>query len=293
VIEVLTGKVWDEAMQELLFAPLGLDRTVSMAEQAVLHRVAAGHIHAPDEPPRLVGVWGLPRSAGPAGILNSTVADLLTFARLHLAGGVTAGGNRLLSAQSAAAMRSEQVRLPVSEVLADSWGLGLARGDWGGTQVIGHDGGVLGQQSYLRLLREHDFAVVLLTNAGATRDLYETLIREVVGELTGVEMPRPVTPPAGPPAVDIGRYEGTYERTGVRFDVERGERGLRLRITTQVAVPGFDRPPEEHELVPVSEDLFMYQPPGVQTWQTVTFFRLPDGSPYLHLGFRAAPRVGR
>jgi dipeptidyl aminopeptidase/acylaminoacyl peptidase/CubicO group peptidase (beta-lactamase class C family) len=293
VIEVLTGKVWDEAMRGLVLAPLGLERTVTMAEEAVLHRVAIGHVHAPDEPPRRADVWAIPRSIGPAGILCSTVADVLAFARLHLAGGVAADGTRLLSARSAAAMRTEQVALPSGYVLADSWGLGLARGDWGGTQVIGHDGGVIGQQSYLRLLPEHDLAVVLLTNAGTTRDLYETLMREVVDELAGVEMPRPLTPPADPPQVDIGQYEGTYERTGVRFDIERGEQGLLLRITDKIGVPGFDRPPEEFHLVPMGEDRFAFRLPGTQTWQIVSFYRLPDGSSYLHLGFRATPRAGR
>jgi hypothetical protein len=158
---------------------------------------------------------------------------------------------------------------------------------------VGHDGGTIGQSAYLRVLPEHDLAVALLTNGGFTRDLYEILVQEVIQELTGVEMTRPITPPPEPPTVDIGRYEGTYERTGVRYEVERGEHGPRLRITSEHGVPWLDRPPEEHDLVSVRENVFAIRPPRAQTWQTVTFYELPDGSPYLHLGLRATPRVAR
>ncbi|MCL2464184.1 MAG: hypothetical protein FWF28_03835, partial [Micrococcales bacterium] len=48
----------------------------------------------------------LQRSAGPAGLITASVADLLTFARLHLRDGVTADGERVLGAGSAQAMRA-------------------------------------------------------------------------------------------------------------------------------------------------------------------------------------------
>ena len=59
-------------------------------------------------------VWGLPRSIGPAGLITATVGDLLTFARLHLDGGFTADGKRLLSEASVAAMQSVCAAIPSS-----------------------------------------------------------------------------------------------------------------------------------------------------------------------------------
>ncbi|MFN2590487.1 MAG: serine hydrolase domain-containing protein, partial [Actinomycetota bacterium] len=38
IIEVLTDKVWDDAMRERLFEPLGLTRTGTLPEHAILHR---------------------------------------------------------------------------------------------------------------------------------------------------------------------------------------------------------------------------------------------------------------
>jgi len=91
VIERVTGKTWDEAMRERLFTPLGLTRTVTLPEEAILQAAAVGHVdvHGEQQPTQ---VWGLPRSVGPAGLITSTVADVLAFARMHLVGGVAADG---------------------------------------------------------------------------------------------------------------------------------------------------------------------------------------------------------
>ncbi len=68
-------------------------------------------------------VWGLPRSIGPAGLITATASDLLTFARLHLDGGVTADGKRLLSEAAVTAMRSACAAIPSSprQVRPSGW----------------------------------------------------------------------------------------------------------------------------------------------------------------------------
>ena len=45
--------------------------------------------------PVLAPVWRLPRSLGPAGLICSTPADVLAFARMHLTGGLAADGTRV------------------------------------------------------------------------------------------------------------------------------------------------------------------------------------------------------
>ena len=52
----------------------------------MFHRVAVGHVESRTRS-RGPAAFGLPRSAGPAGLVNSTVGDVLAFARMHLAGG--------------------------------------------------------------------------------------------------------------------------------------------------------------------------------------------------------------
>ncbi|HEU5161217.1 MAG TPA: serine hydrolase [Streptosporangiaceae bacterium] len=291
VIEKLTGQTWDAAMRDVLFTPLGLTRTVTLPDDALLHRTAVGHVHEGDEEPRRAPVWVLPRSAGPAGLITSTVGDVLAFARLHLAGGVAADGTRILSEATVAAMQSEQVRLPDPYTLADSWGLGWFRLDWNGTRLIGHDGNTIGQSAFLRVLPEQNLAVTLLTNGGHTRDLYETLIREIFREVAGVEMSVPLTPSSDDGA-DVTRHAGTYERTGVRIEVWQDGDRARLRMTSTQDVAGLDQEPKELDLLPVRDDIYVVRLPGNETWMPVTFYTLADGSPYVHLGVRATPKVG-
>ena len=292
VIEKITGGTWDAALREKLFTPLGLSRTVTLPEEALLHRAAVGHISPPGAEPSRAPVWQLPRSLGPAGLISSTVADVLAFARLHLNGGVSKDGQRLLSEASAKAMTELQADLPDKYSLGDSWGLGWIRFGWNGTRLIGHDGNTIGQAAFLRVLPEAGLAVTLLTNGGHSRDLYEDLYREIFAELAGVEMPHTLKPPADPLTVDITEHIGTYERASVRIDVfEKEQRPmLRTTLTGELAALLPD-PVSEYPLVPVGDDLFVVREPDAQNWTPVTFYELPTGEKYLHFGVRATPKV--
>ena len=214
VIEKITGLTWDGALREKIYAPLGLTHTVTLPEEALLFRTAAGHVDVSAEPV-LAPVWQLPRSLGPAGLISSTPADVLAFARMHLTGGLAADGTRVLSAASAAAMTEFQADVPDKYILGDSWGIGWIRFGWDGQRLVGHDGNTIGQAAFLRVLPEAGLAVTLLTNGGNTRDLYEDLYREIFAELAGVAMPTPITPPAEPVDTDITPHLGSYERAGV------------------------------------------------------------------------------
>ncbi|HZM82958.1 MAG TPA: serine hydrolase [Candidatus Limnocylindrales bacterium] len=296
IIERLTGGTWDAALREKLFTPLGLRRTVTLPEEALLHRAAVGHVTPPGGEPTRAPVWQLPRSAGPAGLISSTVADVLAFARLHLTGGVGADGQRLLSEASAQAMTELQAELPDKYSLGDSWGLGWIRFGWNGSRLIGHDGNTIGQSAFLRLLPEAGLAVTLLTNGGHSRDLYEDLYREIFAELAGVEMPRTLEPPAQPVTppvtVDVSRHLGTYERASVRIDVFENEQGPMLRTTlTGELAKLLPDPVTEYPLVPIGDDLFVVREPQAQTWTPVTFYQLPTGEKYMHFGVRATPKV--
>ncbi|KAA9163643.1 serine hydrolase [Amycolatopsis acidicola] len=290
VIEKITGKTWDAALRERLCTPLGLDHTVTLPEEALMFRAAVGHVGAPE--PVKAPVWTLARSAGPAGLIDSTPADVLAFARMHLTGGLAADGTRVLSEASASAMAAKQVDLPDKHSLAQSWGLGWFRLDWDGRLVIGHDGNTIGQAAFLRLLPSEGLAVTLLTNGGNSRGLYEDLYREIFAELAEVAVPRPLSPPAEPVSVDISPHLGTYERASTRIEVftDDGKPKLRTTVTGPLAelVPD---PVEEYELVAVSENLFVVWVPQLADWMPVTFYSLPTGEQYVHHGVRATPKV--
>ncbi|WP_420323400.1 serine hydrolase domain-containing protein [Kribbella antibiotica] len=288
VIEKLTGKTWDQVLRERIITPLGLGHTVTLPEEALLHRTAVGHLDG-----KLAPVWGLQRSAGPAGLISSTVADVLAFARLHLDGGLAPDGKQLLSEASVTEMAELHAELPANS-LGDSWGLGWIRFAWDGQSVIGHDGGTIGQTAFLRILPTEGLAITLLTNGGSAGDLYDELFGELFQELADVKLPTPLAPPATPPAVDLEPHTGRYERAGTTHEVlvRDGSAVLRTTVTGPLAalVP---EATQERALVPVDDsgDLFAIRPDGALAWSAVTFYSLPTGEKYLHLSSRATPKV--
>ncbi|GCD93058.1 serine hydrolase domain-containing protein [Embleya hyalina] len=293
VIERITGDRWDDAMRERLYEPLGLTHTVTLPEDALRFRTAIGHTGTGDD---RTGVpqWGLVRSAGPAGLICSTPREVLAFARLHLNDGVTADGTRVLSAAGARLMREKQIDLPNGHTLGDSWGLGWILMGWDGQRLYGHDGATLGQSAFLRVLPDADLAVCLLTNGGDGRALYGDLFGEIVDALAGVRVPPPLEPSDGPLPADAADHLGVYEREAVRMEVVENDGALTLRttVTNGLAMGRQETPVVESELRSVGGDVYATRFPGLRDWTAVTFYRLADGSPYMHAGVRATPKVG-
>jgi len=292
VIEVLTGKTWDAVLRERIITPLGLEFTSTLPEETVLHRVAVGHITPdPEQDPEVVKTFLMPRPLGPAGLISATAADVTSFARMHLLGGVAPDGTRVLSDGSTDAMQAHELDLPEKHTLGDSWGLGWIRFDWSSERLYGHDGSTFGQNAYLKVLPSQGLSVALLTNGGHSTDLYRNLFREIFAEVAGLDMPAQLTPPDQAPTLELGAHVGTYERSSVTTEVFEGDDGLVLRIVpTGTIAEASGATIEELALHPVEENLFVTQPPGQESWMPVMFYQLPDGSSYVHYGARANPK---
>jgi CubicO group peptidase (beta-lactamase class C family) len=292
VIEHLTGAIWDTAMRERLFDPLGLTHTNTLPEEALLFRAAVGHVGEDVGDPYRAPAWVLPRSTGPAGLINATVGDVLAFARLHLTGGLAPDGTRLVREETVATMAEKHVELPDRYTFGDSWGLGWIRYSWDGRALIGHDGSTIGQAAFLRVCPAERLGVVLLTNGGNTRDLYEDLYREIFAELADIAMPRPLEPPAEPVSVDVTPFIGTYERTGTRLEVFVGGGEPTLRVTATGPLAALlPEPTKEFRLVPVADTLFAVRAPNAETWRAVRFYALASGEQYVQFGGRGTPKM--
>ncbi|MBF8184445.1 beta-lactamase family protein [Nonomuraea sp. K274] len=290
IIEVVTGRTWDQAIKEKLFTALGLTRTSTLPEEAMMFAHAMGHVKGGKEPV-VAPVWGLPRAVAPAGLITAPATDVLAFARMHLAGGLAADGTRVLTQESTAAMSAYQTDCPEKHLLGDSWGLGWFRCDWHGHRAYGHDGNTIGQAAFLRVLPEAGVAVALNTNGGNTHDLYVDLYDEIFTELTGVRMPEPFEPPAEPVTSDVTPYAGTYERGSVRMEVFDDEGRPTLRTTMMGPLAELeDTPVETYEMIPVSQGVYAVRPEGMESWAPVTFYSLPTGEEYVHYGARATPK---
>nr|GID83039.1 hypothetical protein Ade03nite_19630 [Actinoplanes derwentensis] len=292
IIEQVTGKSWDRAMRELVFTPMGLDRTMTLPEEALLHSAAMGHERQPDGTLQPAARWGLPRSNGPAGGIVATARDVLAFARFHLDDGHASDGRSLMPADLVREMRSVRTELPFHDGENDALGLTWFRKTWEGHPLVGHDGDTIGQTAFLRLLPSQRLAVVLLTNGGPARDLYRALYSEIFSALAGVAMPAPLRPPGDPAVFDIRRHTGVYRGHDYENEVldRNGAPGLRwaARGPLREVMPAAGG---EYETVAAGPDLLLYREPGGHRWHPATFTRLPDGRPGLHIGLRVYVRV--
>ena len=294
LVEVLRGATWDQVMRERLFQPLGLEAIGTLPEEALLWGAATGHITPPGVPaPMVAPQWGLTRSAGPAGLVHARARDLLAFARMHLAEGMAPGGTRILSAESARAMREPQVEVPDRWTFGGHWGLGWILPQWDGRPLFAHDGGTIGQSAFLRVLPgEPDLVVALLTNGGETRDLYQDLFAEVFDALAGVTITPRVEPLANPPAFDPADVVGRYERESMAHEVVLRDDGLVLvHLPSGILATAMGADRFEGPLLPFENDVFLTALPSVSGYLPVVFYEAPDGSRYLHLGGRAAAKV--
>ena len=297
VIEVLRGKSWDEVLQERLLLPLGMDAAGTLPEQALLWGAAVGHITPPGAAePMLTPQWGLMRNAGPAGTLHGRAADLLAFAQLHLNDGLAPDGTRLLTSESAQAMRVPQVEVPDRWTLGSHWGLGWILIDWDGAKVFGHDGATLGQQAFLRVLpgsgERAPLAVALTCNGGDMGSLYHAIFAEVFSEYAGVTMTPPLEPTGYQPEVDLGTYVGTYSRESMEYVIEPDGEGLRLVARPSgVLATALGATEMTGPMIPFERDVFLTTLPALPGFIPAVFYTIATGESFLHLGGRATPRT--
>lgn len=295
VLEVVTGQVWDQVLQNELVAPLGLERTVTLPEDVLRYRAACGHV---GEPGKLTVTpqWGMPRSLGPAGLVCASAEDVLGFAEPFLQQGCGPDGQPWLSPDTVTELFQPQVAVPDRWTLGAHWGVGWILYQEAGPghplAVVGHDGATLGQSACLRLVPERGVAVALLMNGGATGDLANTLLRELLDSVAGAPLPPRLTPVPGADGGDRSNQVGRYVRAAATLTVaEHGDRGLTLTmVDTSELAHVHDDDAVRVDLEPVEQDVYVGRLPGTQNWTPAVFFQLDDGSRYLHLGARATRR---
>lgn len=299
IVEVLNDKVFEDVLRERIFGPLGLEHSVSFADEAIVHPTAVGHDPDPEDPSRLVvsTPWGLHRAFGPMGsALVASAGDVLRFVQLHLDGGVSPSGERLLAEATVTDMQREQARL-VDDVLGEAWGLGWILDRWGEVHVIGHDGNSIGQNAFMRVAPAERFGFCLQTNVGSALLLYRELASWLFGERFGVG-------PKGDveelPDLSVGepdRYVGRYEREGLQLDVTTNDSRLFATIvpTHEVAQSQNWPPMVDLPLRPTARhDTFLLRVPIADADLPAVFFAPedPGGRPtYLHYGGRAKRRI--
>jgi CubicO group peptidase (beta-lactamase class C family) len=228
VLEVVTGTSFGDLLAREVYAAVGMDDSCASAEDAILRSTAVGHFPDPSGAVRRTGMFKLPDTWGPAGSTPiGTVHDLLAFGRTHLAGGVAPTGTRVLSAESAARMRTVAFDMHTPNV--PPIGLGWLLVPFGGTTVLSMSGASPGGVAVLAVAPELDLVFVAFGNDPRAMALHDRLLLWLLRELGGVEVPDLVT--ATTPAGDLDRYAGTYRSNQLRVDVGVVDGQLEERMT--------------------------------------------------------------
>ncbi|MBX3155622.1 MAG: beta-lactamase family protein [Deltaproteobacteria bacterium] len=168
------GPAYDQAMQALVFDPLGMKSTTFDPAVAIRGEHATPHARSIDGPYEEIPVnyERITVAVRPAGAAWSTVRDLAQFAMLELAHGKR-DGKTLVGEANLLERRKPQVRLDDNH----AYGLGLFVAIEHGTGIVSHAGNTLGFTSDLFLLPDHDTGVVLLTNGGGANELRSAIQR--------------------------------------------------------------------------------------------------------------------
>jgi len=187
LIEVATGKTYEEATRELLFLPLGMTRSCFSAGEAITHRVAVGHVIV-DEKPTVARPWAFPRATTPVGGVVSTANDLMRYARFHLGDGTTPDGARILSRESLELMRTPLADADLDRKVGVSWFIRSV----GGVRLQYHGGVAIGQQGVLMLAPDRGEAVTVQTNSARGGLLHQDVTTWWLRQRLAINVPEPV-----------------------------------------------------------------------------------------------------
>ncbi len=237
--------------------------------------------------------WGLPRSAGPAGLISARVADVLAFAQMHLC-------RRSRSRRHARAL--------VGERRGDDREAGRAPRHADARRLVGSrlDPVRLGRRAAHRPRRldaragsvppRSPVARPRRLAAHERRPCDRSLARAPAGGLRRARG----RGDAGPDRAGrhVGRRRsraptsGATSARGSRPRCSRATRGSscarRSRGRSQRSCPSRCT---STPLAPVEPGVFAIRAPGTTTWIAVTFYALADGARYVHYGARANPLV--
>lgn len=156
------GSGYDQAMQALVFDPLGMRNTTFDYARAQTGNHAAPHGYDIDHNTRIMGM-GLNdtiKASRPAGAAWSTVNDLLKYVQMEIDRGLLPDGNRYIGEVALLQRREPQISLGADKDYAMA--LMVDRSD--GVTVISHGGAMGGFKSDMLWWPAQQVGAVILTN---------------------------------------------------------------------------------------------------------------------------------
>ena len=288
VIEAVTGKTYEAALDELVLGPLGLKHSFLFPADSMTHRFAVGHATIGDRTV-VLSPWQTVRACGPAGGITASMIDQLRYARFHLGDGNAEDGARILTAESIAMMQT-----PGNAGMLDiKMGLAWRTRDIGGIRRVFHGGGTYGQISAFTMTPARKFGLALTTNSTNGGLFILDVTKGLVAEFLGNDEPEPAEIPMT--ASQLAEFSGRYTQASGDIEIRTEEGKLMMQLHPKGGFPTKDTPPgptpRPFRVGLIGEDRIAMVEPPIKDIQG-EFIRNPDASiAWLRWGFRIHARI--
>jgi CubicO group peptidase (beta-lactamase class C family) len=195
IIPAVTDNSWETFVEQRIMQPLGMTHCFAgkvsaqrQADVATPHGIVDGKLQTiirPIDPDK-------PSVSGPAGGIQCSLNDMLTWVKVQLNQGKTAAGKSLFSETQHRMMWTPQTIMPVSwrskrfdNTHLSAYGLGWRINDMDGYLQVHHSGSLAGMYSFVSLFPELDLGFVVLTNqqsSAARSALMYTAMKPYLGD---------------------------------------------------------------------------------------------------------------
>lgn len=161
IAEVVTQKQFPDLMQELMFAPLHMTRTLFDRTTAMTYPLALPHELDSTGGMRVKHTFVDNAVGNPAGLALSTILDLSNFALLYHGEGCF-GQERLLNTSTLAEMQHPQAKMhtPIDLAYGLSWFIAHYRGQ----RCVMHYGSMMSYMGEIRFFPAEKLTVIALSN---------------------------------------------------------------------------------------------------------------------------------
>ena len=274
VIEDIYGKPYADAMDELIFKPVGMERTTFRPFLAITYPFATGHA-LDNGKPAIIRPMFNNTAMWPAGSIFSNAKDLSRWVIALLNDG-RVGGQQLLSTSLVNQLKGHHVGVPGEK---DSYyGYGLTVFKFKDLEFVAHGGFSRGYGSMIQMVPAKKFAVIVLTNKSG-----ETM-RRTLNKATEIGLgikddgQQPTETVAALTAAEMNEYVGTYSHAPQTWEVSIKDGKLYMK---------FDG--KEHPMTKTGDKKFTF---GAQNENEVVFVTGKSGKiDLIFTGLYGAKRI--
>jgi CubicO group peptidase (beta-lactamase class C family) len=281
MIEELRGKPYADLMDELLFRPLGMNRTTFRPTVAMTYPISQGHSFSGKAKPTVIRPFGDNVAGWPDGFMFSSVTDLARFAIAFMNGGKI-DGKQVLTAATISKLSTPYADLHSRFGFENGrYGYGLFIHDHRGVSVVWHAGLIPGFGALLQMVPARRFAVIVLANRSGS------LLNKTAEKAMELMLPlKPKVQARSDQALavseaEMSEYVGTYTNKPESAELLVKQGRLVLK-----------RADGEFPATKVGDHRFLLVKPSESEAEEFVLVRGADGKPeYLHMGRHALKKV--